>query len=188
MLSSCLFMYHWSGKTDVTLPWVWLQKRLVLDATCSVWAFKMMSFSDVTFSIMKFHIMKRKWRDISSSHSGVSKDLIFGGWDDVFLGGCYPTFRYIHVPLCSYLMSWRTRLFEHWKWSHYDPLKDELLTERNCVISRKTRNSSSHVSENLWYYGRLSVVAVRMFSAIDICMHMLATHPIILRIRWLWSA
>ena len=58
----------------------------------------MVCFSDVTFSVMKFHIMKRKRRDISGSHSGVSEDLFFLWCDDVFLSGCYPTFRYIHVP------------------------------------------------------------------------------------------
>jgi len=168
VLSCCLFMYHWSGNKDVTLPSVWSQTGLVLDATSCVWGFNTMRFSDVTFSVMKFRIMERKWCDISGCHSGISEDLFFL-WCDVFLGRCYPMFRCIHVPLCSYLMSRRTIwLFEHWRWRHYDPLKHEgLFTERNFVISRKTWNSSSHVSENLWHYGRLSLVAVQIFFATD---------------------
>ena len=39
----------------------------------------MVRFSDVTFSVMKFHIMKRKRRDISGSQSGFSEDFFFCG-------------------------------------------------------------------------------------------------------------
>ena len=117
------FIYHWSGKTDVTLPWVWFQTGLVVDATSCVWRFSIMRFSDVTFNVMKFHIMKRKWCDISGSHSGVFEDLNFFNVCDVFLSGCYTPFRNILVPLCSSSRS-RRRFgrFEHWRWRPYDPL------------------------------------------------------------------
>ena len=110
--------------------------------------------------------MKRTICEISGSHSSVFEELIFLWFDDVFLGGCYPTFRYIHVPLCLYLMSWRTIwLFEHWRWRYYDPLRDEeLLTERKCVISRRTWNSSSHVSE-------------RICGITDVCLSLLSRFP-----------
>ena len=107
----------------------------------ALWNFILWSGRDVTFQALK---------------AVFPKIFFFVVWRCVF-GWCYPTFRYIHVTLCSYLMSWRTNwLFEHWRWRHYNPLKHEgLLTERNCLISRKTWNSSNHFSDNLWYYGRL---------------------------------
>lgn len=180
----------WQNGCDVTVSMI--SNRISVRCYFLRLRFQLMRFSDVTFSVTKFHIMKRKWCDISGCHSGVSEDLFFFWWCDVFLGRCYPTFRYIHVTLCSYLTSRRRIwLFEHWRWRHYDPLKhEELLTKRNFVISRKTWNSSSHVSENLWYYGRVSVCSCcpDFLRHWQICMHMLAIHPIILRIRWLCSA
>lgn len=128
-----LVLYRWSRKTDVTLPWVWSQTGLVLDAAPCVWGSNMMRFADVTFSVMKFHIMKRKWCDISGCHSGVSEDLFFCGvtcfgWV-LFDVSMYPcTFMLILDELKNKLTVWTLKMealrsFETWRTTHWTRLR-----------------------------------------------------------------
>jgi len=77
------------------------------------------------------------------------------------LGRCYPTFRYIHVPLCSYLMSRRTI------WLN--------IEDGSTTIIWNTRNYS--LSESSSYPKRLETPAamcLRIRGIMDVCLSVVA--------------